>query len=78
MPKKQDTKKSAPKSKDAKGTKNLKKPSAKEQRKEAKKSVVDKAKLGTEGDKKLLELGLLLDCTGSMGSWIARAQKTLK
>ena len=26
---------------------------------------------------KLLELGLLLDCTSSMGSWITRAKKTL-
>ena len=28
--------------------------------------------------KKLLELGLLLDCTGSMASWIARAKTTLQ
>lgn len=29
-------------------------------------------------DDEVLELGLLLDCTGSMGSWIARAKKTLE
>ena len=28
--------------------------------------------------RQLLELGLLLDCTGSMCSWIARAKKTLQ
>lgn len=30
------------------------------------------------GEKQLLELGLLLDCTGSMCSWIERAKTTLK
>ena len=31
-----------------------------------------------KGGQKLLELGLLCDCTGSMGSWIDRAKKTLQ
>jgi len=46
----------------------------------AKKKVVDKGKSGAnkaKDGKKLLELGLLLDCTSSMGSWIERAKKTL-
>ena len=30
-----------------------------------------------KGSSKLLELGLICDCTGSMASWIARAKKTL-
>lgn len=29
-------------------------------------------------EKEILEIGLLLDCTGSMSSWIYRAQQTLK
>ena len=29
-------------------------------------------------EKEILEIGLLLDCTGSMSSWIYRAQETLK
>lgn len=30
-----------------------------------------------KGGKQLLEIGLLLDCTSSMGSWIERAKTTL-
>ena len=29
-------------------------------------------------EKEILEIGLLLDCTSSMRSWIHRAQETLK
>ena len=28
-------------------------------------------------EKEILDIGLLLDCTGSMSSWIKRAQQTL-
>jgi hypothetical protein len=34
--------------------------------------------LDTTGNSKILELCLLLDCTGSMGSWIERSKTTLK
>jgi hypothetical protein len=40
-------------------------------KREVKKSVNSK-------DSKLLEIGLLLDCTSSMSSWIGRAKDTLK
>jgi len=32
----------------------------------------------TKGNSDILELCLLLDCTGSMGSWIQRSKDTLK
>ncbi len=32
----------------------------------------------TKGSSNILELCLLLDCTGSMGSWIQRSKDTLK
>jgi len=32
----------------------------------------------TAGNSNILELCLLLDCTGSMGSWIERSKNTLK
>jgi hypothetical protein len=46
----------------------------------AKKAVTKREvkKASHSKDSKLLELCLLLDCTGSMGSWIERAKKTLK
>ena len=34
-------------------------------------------KNGKENHVDLLELGLLLDCSGSMAKWIERAKKTL-
>ena len=37
-----------------------------------------KGKVDTTGNSKILELCLLLDCTGSMGSWIERSKTTLK
>ena len=40
-------------------------------------SKAEKKETKKNGDSKLLELGLLLDCTSSMGSWIERAKKTL-
>ena len=42
--------------------------------------MIDKAKgAASKGSgQKVLELGLLLDCTSSMGSWIERAKKTLQ
>lgn len=47
---------------------------------EAKKTVKEreiKKRLSTK-DSNLLEIGLLLDCTSSMWSWIDRAKNTLK
>ena len=56
-------------------------PKAKAIKKEAKQTkTVDKKKRATAKDiagKQYLDLGLLLDCTGSMASWIARAKDTL-
>jgi len=40
--------------------------------------VKDLKKSAKGGAAKLLELGLLLDCTASMSSWIERAKKTLQ
>jgi hypothetical protein len=37
-----------------------------------------KAANKTKGNSNILELCLLLDCTGSMGSWIQRSKDTLK
>jgi hypothetical protein len=37
-----------------------------------------KEEIDTTGNSKILELCLLLDCTGSMGSWIERSKTTLK
>ena len=43
-----------------------------------KKEIEKKAPKAKSSDKqRLLELGLLLDCTSSMASWIERAKKTL-
>ena len=36
------------------------------------------AEVKAGGSSSILELCLLLDCTGSMGSWIARSKDTLK
>jgi len=43
----------------------------------AKKEKVDKDKAAAKGSGKLLELGLICDCTSSMYSWIDRAKTTL-
>lgn len=56
-------------------SKKIKKEPAAASRKQAKKEQVDKGKAA--GAAKLLELGLLCDCTSSMWSWIDRAKKTL-
>lgn len=72
MPKKVEEKKGK-----AKGveSKKIAKEPVLEKRKSAKKEQVDKDK--AKGKEKLLELGLLCDCTSSMMSWIDRAKKTL-
>ena len=91
MPKKVDTPK--PAAKTPKVVKTIEKPAKKTATKkaEATKKVVepkktatakktkDAAKVDTKpGDsKKVLEVCLLLDCTGSMGSWIDRSKDTL-
>ena len=61
----------------------------KDNKKNEKKSKIDKpkpkivkpkknTKLNGKGkNEEILELGLLMDCTGSMASWIERAKKTL-
>lgn len=56
------------------------KPPVKEKRLVAKKSVAKKeiSKKTSSKESKLLEIGLLLDCTSSMWSWIDRSKKTLK
>jgi hypothetical protein len=53
---------------------------AKEIRKVVKKAVKKREvkKSVNSKDSKLLEIGLLLDCTSSMSSWIGRAKDTLK
>ena len=43
-----------------------------------KKVIKAEAKSTGKAGSKLLELGLLCDCTGSMEEWIERAKKTLK
>lgn len=43
-----------------------------------KESLARKVSTGSSGSPKILELCLLLDCTGSMGSWIQRSKDTLK
>ena len=57
-------------------------PKTKAIKKEPKSKPVDTKKkraTGKEVDgKQFLDLGLLLDCTGSMASWITRAKETLK
>lgn len=45
---------------------------------EKKKSIKKDVKSNSSAGEKLLELGLLCDCTGSMATWIDRAKKTLK
>lgn len=65
------TKKAAPAKKTV--TKAIKK-----EAKPSKKEVGTKKPAKTSKDCKLLELGLLLDCTSSMGSWIERAKTTLQ
>ena len=72
MPKKAAPKKTATKKVESK---KIKKEPAAPKRQAAKKEQVDNAK--SQGKKKLLELGLLCDCTSSMWSWIERAKKTL-
>lgn len=66
------------------------KQSKKEIKKNVKKSKIEKAKVKVQKPKnntkknakgksqEILELGLLLDCSGSMSSWIERAKKTLQ
>ena len=44
----------------------------------AKVTKQSKAAKKTTGNSNILELCLLLDCTGSMGSWIQRSKDTLK
>ena len=44
----------------------------------AKVTKQSKAANKTTGNSNILELCLLLDCTGSMGSWIQRSKDTLK
>lgn len=64
-------KKTAPKTA-AKISKQAAKPAA------AKKATIAKQKEKKDDTVKVLELGLLLDCTSSMSSWIERAKSTLK
>ena len=68
-------KKPAPKKTTAPAKKETSKPIKKETKTAAKKET-SKAGKTTKGAK-LLELGLLCDCTSSMWSWIDRAKKTL-
>ena len=64
--------------KGAKSTKDIKKEPAKAKRADAKKTQVKKGTKATSSAAKVLDLGLLLDCTSSMYSWIDRAKKTLQ
>lgn len=41
-------------------------------------AVKKESNASAKGGKKLLELGLLCDCTSSMSSWIVRAKQTLQ
>jgi hypothetical protein len=68
------------KTKVAKAAKSITKAPAKVLRLVAKKAVAKKdiQKSNSSKDSNLLEIGLLLDCTGSMSSWIGRAKNTLK
>jgi len=72
MPKKANTKPAAP-AKPAKASKEIKKDPKNE-----KKAADVKGKATLKSGEKLLELGLLCDCTSSMSSWIDRAKKTLQ
>ena len=76
MPKKaqEKTTKAAPATK----SKAIKKDSAKEKVTAAKKAVVKKENEKIAAGKKFLDLGLIIDCTSSMYSWIDRAKETLK
>ena len=69
------SKKAAPAKKEV--TKAIKK-EPKKDTKPAPKAPAAKKGATTKGGSKLLELGLLLDCTSSMGSWIERAKTTLQ
>lgn len=54
-------------------------PIKKAEKSSAKKTDVKAAaKSSSKGASKLLELGLLLDCTSSMSTWIERSKKTLQ
>ena len=73
------TKSKSPVDKKSKATKKpISKEPAKEKRTEAKKTQVKKGTKATSSQAKTLDLGLLLDCTSSMYSWIDRAKKTLQ
>jgi len=63
-----------------KAGKSISKAPAKVLRLVAKKAVAKKViqKSNSSKDSNLLEIGLLLDCTSSMCSWIGRAKDTLK
>ena len=76
MPKKatKTTTKAAPATK----SKAIKKDSAKEKVTAAKKAVVKKENEKIGASKKFLDLGLIIDCTSSMFTWIDRAKETLK
>ena len=67
------SKKAAPKT-----TAKISKPAAKPARAAAKKETIKNQQDKKDDGVKLLELGLLLDCTSSMSSWIERAKTTLK
>jgi hypothetical protein len=63
----------------ARATKSITKAPAKVLRLVAKKAVAKKViQKSNRKDSNLLEIGLLLDCTSSMSSWIGRAKDTLK
>jgi hypothetical protein len=72
MPKKANPKAAAP-AKPSKASKEIKKDPKTE-----KKAAPPKGKAAAKTNEKLLELGLLCDCTSSMWSWIDRAKKTLQ
>ena len=76
---KKTTKSKSPVDKKSKATKKpIKKESAQAKRTEAKKTQVKKGAKSISSQAKVLDLGLLLDCTSSMYSWIDRAKKTLQ
>ena len=57
--------------------KNEKKSKIAKPKPKASKVKLNNKKNGKGNHEDLLELGLLLDCTGSMANWIERAKKTL-
>ena len=77
MPKKTTNSKATIASKAEPKSKAIKKESAPAKVEAAKKAVVKKEQEKADKALKYLDLGLLLDCTGSMYSWIQRAKDTL-